>query len=926
MKQSSKDAARKFVKTWKGRGYEKGESQSFWYQLLHDVFGVETPADFIMFELPVQLKKIKFIDAYIPSTKVLIENKSAKENLRKAKKQSDKEELTPYEQAVRYSTGMKYSERPRWIVTCNFESFLVYDMEQPGCEPFEIKLYDLEKEYYLLRFLVEDTDIALRHEKEISIKAGELIGELYAKINKEYIAPQSAETLRSLNILCVRLVFCLFAEDSGLFGEKHDSFHDYMSAFKPSCMRSALTSLFKMLNTPYDQRDPYEDDTLLSFPYVNGGLFAEEDIEIPKFTEDIAKLLLDECSSGFDWSGISPTIFGALFEDTMNPETREEGCMHYTSVENIHKVIDPLFLDALNAELNKITQIKVDSRRKTSLLEFQNKLASLTFLDPACGSGNFLTETYLSLRRLENRALEILLEGNRSLGGDMTPIKVSISNFYGIEINDFAVTVAKSALWIAEAQMMRETEHIVARDIEFLPLKSYSHIEKANALTKEWNTIIEPSHLSYIIGNPPFKGKKSRDGKQRNDLMAAIGKDSPRPGNMDLVTGWFFKAARFIQGTNTKTAFVSTINITRGEQVSLLWKSMLEKYGIKILFAYKPFVWNSESKKVAQVHCTIIGFGTKPTESAILFGEDSLPQRATQISPYLREEETVLVSSRNVPICDIPQTGIGNKPIDGGFLLFKPNEAEAFMAKEPASKKYFMEWYGADELLKGKKRYFLWLAKCSPSELRKMPLCKERLEEVRRFRKESTDAGTRKLADFPIKFHVENIPTSDFIVIPEVTSENREYIPMEYVDVASTKHKLFSNLVKIMPNATFYHFGVLQSYIHMLWTKAVCGYKDFRPRYSTDIVFNNFPWPNPSAIQKSAIEETGKNIITARKKHPECSLADLYDKDTMPEDLRLAHINNDAAIRQAYGFPTSISEHEVISKLLEKYKQLNIKQ
>lgn len=918
----SKDAARRFVETWTGRGHERSESQTFWIQLLQDVFGVKTPAEFITFELPVRLKNAKFIDAYIPSTKVLIEQKSSTEDLRKAKRQSDNTELTPYEQALRYASVMTYSERPRWIVTCNFKSFLIYDMEKPKGEPFEIKLEDLEREYYLLRFLVDDTEQTLRHEKEISIKAGELIGKLYDEFHKRYLDPENPASLRSLNILCVRLVFCLFAEDSGLFGDNHGKFYDYMTAHKPSAMRGALIKLFTILNTPYEERDPYEDEDLLEFPYVNGGLFAASDIEIPSFTAEIADLLLNECSAGFDWSGISPTIFGALFEDTMNPETREIGCMHYTSVENIHRVIDPLFLNDLKDELAAILKEKVDKKRKQKLNDFQNKLASLTFLDPACGSGNFLTETYLSLRRLENEVLEILLEGDRFLGDGWTPIKVSIENFYGIEINDFAVTVAKAALWIAEAQMMYETEHIVSRDLEFLPLKSYSHIEGGNALTMQWEDVIAKDKLSYIIGNPPFKGKKSRENDQKNDLLKVIGKDSPRPGNMDLVCGWFYKAARFMQGTNVQASFVSTINITRGEQVSLLWEALLDNYNIHIKYAYLPFVWNSESKKKAQVHCTIIGFSCTPSDKNIIYSEESVPALAKNISPYLRDEDTILVSSRNHPLCEVPETGIGNKPIDGSNFLFKPAQKAEFLQQEPEAEKYFMEWYGADELIKGNKRYFLWLAKCSPAELRNLPICMERIENVRKFRAKSTDAGTRKLANFPTKFHVTNLPETDFMVIPEVSSEGRQYIPMEYVTVESAKHKLFSNLVKLMPDATLYHFGVLQSIVHMVWTKGVCGYKDFRPRYSTDVVFNNFPWPTPTDKQRQTIEKTARKIIEARNNHRDCSLADLYDKNAMPDDLREAHLNNDAAVRAAYGFKEDMNENEMIARLLQMYNEL----
>ena len=923
MSHISKESIKKFINTWNGRGYEKGESQSFWYQLLHDIFGIDNPAEFIEFEIPVQLKKkVKFIDALIPSTKVIIENKSSREDLRKAKKQSDNEYLTPYEQALRYSMGLAYSERPRWIVTCNFKSFLIYDMEKPKGEPFEILLENLEREYYLLRFLVEDVETTLRHEKAVSIKAGELIGKLYDELHKQYINPQSAESLRSLNILCVRLVFCLFAEDSGLFGENHGMFGNYMRSFKIPQMRKALIDLFLILNTPEEEREPYESESLLAFPYVNGGLFAEKDLEIPNFTPEIADILLDKCSDEFDWSGISPTIFGALFEDTMNPETRESGCMHYTSTENIHKVIDPLFLDGFRAEFNNAVKIKVKKTRKEALLKLQDKLASQTFLDPACGSGNFLTETYLSLRRLENEIMELVLNGERMLGGDLSPIKVSIEQFHGFEINDFAVTVAKAALWIAEAQMMRDTEHIVMHDLKFLPLKSYAHIEKLDALTSDWEEHVKTDKLSYIIGNPPFRGKKTRSQYQKQTLLTAIGSDCARPGNMDIVAGWFLKAARYIQKSgSTRVSFVATVNITRGEQVSLLWSPMLHKYGVKINYAYTPFVWNSESKKKAQVHCTIISFSKEETKDTILYKNKGVPVIATRLSPYLRDEETILVSSRQSPLCDIPKTGIGNKPIDGGFFLFKPDEKKEFVAQEPQAEKFFMQWYGAEEILNEKCRYFLSLSNCAPSELRQMPLSKKRIEAVRSFRKHSSDPATRHLSNFPTRFHVTNIPSSNFIVIPEVTSENREYIPMAFVTKEEAAHKLFSNLVKLMPNATFYHFGILQSSVHMIWTKGICGYKDFRPRYSTEIVFNNFPWPNVTDAAKAEIGRCAEHIIKVREAYEGSSLKELYDINTMPDDLRDAHLKNDAAVMKAYGFKENMTENEIVAKLLQKYKK-----
>ena len=919
-------AARRFVETWKGRGYEKGETQSFWYQLLHDIFGIEVPANFIQFELPVHINHTKFIDAYIPSTKVLIEQKELKKDLDVAGKQSDGEKSTPFEQADRYASGLKWSQYPRWIVTCNFRTFRVYDKEQPQAEPLVISLDNLENEYYLLKFLVDDTTHTLTREKQISKEAGELIAELYGLLRNQYVDPNTPHALHSLNVLCVRLVFCLFAEKSFLFGENRSSFRDYLVAFRPSQMRRALMDLFEVLDTPEDERDKYLSEELARFPYVNGGLFSKnENLEIPTISETIADLLISRCSEGFDWSGISPTIFGALFEDTMNPETRESGSMHYTSVENIHKVINPLFMNDLNREFQEIFQIKTDKKRKQALLSLQDKMAKLTFLDPACGSGNFLTETYLSLRKLENKILKILDNGTLSLSGDFSPIKVKIDHFYGMEINDFAVTVAKAALWIAEAQMMKETECIVQRDLDFLPLKSYSHVQQANALVKDWNEVIPSDSLSFIIGNPPFKGKKSRGHLQKEELETVIGTDSSQPGNMDYVTGWFFKAARFIQNTNIRVAFVSTVNITRGEQVSLLWTSLLEKYDMTIDYAYLPFEWYSEAKKNAQVHCTIIGFSsaTNDTLKMIYSGtEEEAPKIAKNISPYLRDEETILVASRpSRPLCNVPSTGIGNKPIDDGNFLFRPDQKEEFVKNEPLAEKYFYEWYGADELIKGKRRYFLWLAHCTPADYRKMPLSKERIENVRKFRALSSTESTRKLADFPTRFQVTNIPDKDFIIIPEVTSENRDYIPMEFIEVKDTKKMLFSNLVKLMPGATYYHFGVLQSKVHMLWTKAICGYKDFRPRYSTDVVFNNFPWPEVSQKSKDNIERTAKKIKEIRNKYPESRLADLYDVNTMPDDLRKAHLENDKAVISAYGFMGK-SDEEVTKALLQIYRKL----
>lgn len=605
-----KEAAKQFASYWKGKGYEKGESQAFWLSLLRDVYGVEHPEQFITFEEQVHLDHTSFIDGTIPSTKVLIEQKGLGKDLKKPIKQSDGTLLTPFQQAKRYITELPLSQHPRWVVTCNFEKFFVYDMERPGGEPEEILMENLPTEYYRLSFLVNNENVHLKREMEVSIAAGEMVGLLYDAFHKQYADPDSEHALKSLNILCVRLVFCLYAEDAGIFGH-HGMFHDYLAEYDTRHMRKALIELFQVLDTAPEDRDPYlKDDNpdLAAFPYVNGGLFANEDIEIPPFTDEIRSLLLNKASSDFNWSEISPTIFGAVFESTLNPETRRSGGMHYTSIENIHKVIDPLFLDDLKKEFEEICEIAVEKTRERKLKEFQKKLASLTFLDPACGSGNFLTETYLSLRHLENEVLRILSHGQISFGdADWNPIQVSIGQFYGIEINDFAVTVAKTALWIAESQMMKETEEIVLMHLDFLPLKSYTNIIEGNALQINWEDVAPKCNLSYVMGNPPFVGKKEQTPEQKKDLLNLYGKGISGVGNMDYVTGWYIKAAEYMQGTKIHTAFVSTNSITQGEQPSVLW-TKLQQYGTNIIFAYRTFIWASEATMKAHVHCVIIGF------------------------------------------------------------------------------------------------------------------------------------------------------------------------------------------------------------------------------------------------------------------------------------------------------------------------------
>ncbi len=702
-------AAKAFAEYWKDRGYEKGESQPFWLSLLRDVLGVEAPEKFITFEEQVRLDHTSFIDGFIPATHVLIEQKGCNKDLRKPIKQSDGTLLTPFQQAQRYSAVLPYSQRPRWIITCNFEEFLVYDMEKPNGEPEQIFVKDLAKEYYRLMFLVDTGDDNIRREMEVSIQAGNLVGILYDEILKQYHDPENEESLKSLNKLIVRLVFCLYAEDAGIFGG-HSKFHNYIKSFSARDMRKALIELFKILDTKPEDRDPYEDEQLAAFPYVNGGLFADENIEIPQMNDEIRELLLRNASEDFDWSDISPTIFGAVFESTLNPETRRSGGMHYTSIENIHKVIDPLFLDELREELEEIKAIKVAKTRETKINAFREKLGSLTFFDPACGSGNFLTETYISLRRLENEAIEVITQGQMLL--DFTGIiKVSIGQFYGIEINDFAVTVAKTALWIAESQMMKETEIIAHINLDFLPLKSYVNIVEGNALTTDWKTVVPKDKLNYIMGNPPFVGYSLQTAEQKQDILSIYVDEKGKPyktaGKIDYVAGWYFKGAQMIANTNIRVAFVSTNSITQGEQVAAVWKPLYDRFNIHIDFAHRTFRWDSEASVKAHVHCVIVGFSTayNPREKQLYSSERM--QLVKNINAYLIEAPDVFVESRTKPLANIPFMSSGGKPVEGGHLIFTEQEKEEFLAIEPNAEIYFRPFMGSDDFINGHTRWCL---------------------------------------------------------------------------------------------------------------------------------------------------------------------------------------------------------------------------
>ena len=963
-----KKAAKEFAVKWCGRGDEKQDTQVFWTSLLRDVFGVANPEDSIQFEKRIKLGHTSFIDAYIPSTKVLIEQKSIDVDLLKPAKQSDGTLLTPYQQADRYRKEQNYSEAARWIVICNFKEFFIYDMDHRGSEPEHVLLKDLDKDFELLQFLVDQKNADVSREEQISLKAGELVGKLYDALYKEYINPDES-SFRSLNILCVRIVFCLYAEDAGLF-ETRTAFEDYIKSFSAENLRRGIMDLFKILNTKPENRDKY-DTKINSFPYVNGGLFADDTIEIPNFTKEIVDVLVNFCAP-FDWSEISPTIFGAVFESTLNPETRRKGGMHYTSIENIHKVIDPLFMDDLRKEFAALC--KKSGKEKTRKLEqFRSKLASLTFLDPACGSGNFLTETYISLRRLENECLKVVHGDQMFFGHDLSPIKVRISQFYGIEINDFAVTVAKTALWIAESQMMKETEEIVNEDLDFLPLSTSATIVEGNALRMDWSTLsaeksdtfvyadklnvyavgepkpkygehykelnvvakeVESKELpeniknrvtyDYIIGNPPFVGARWMDKRQKEDVISTFGKDWHGVGDLDYVCCWYKKALETIKGSNTRCAFVSTNSVTQGASVANLWKPLFAD-GVHFDFAWRTFKWANETtdkENMAAVHCVILGFSVaENTKPKIIFVNEHEKIEAENINGYLLDAPNIFIEKRMQPLCDVPQICLGGQPLDDGNLTLTEDEKDKLLKKEPFAEKFIRHYMMGKDFIDRKPRYCLWLQGANPAELRKCHEIMRRIDKVREFRLASNRASTLRAAEMPTLFGAPFECENDYVGIPKVSSENRRYIPLDYLS-----HEIIpGDKLFVMQRAALYHFGVLTSSVHMAWMRAVCGRLEMRYSYSNTIVYNNFPWCNPTEAQKKKIEQTAQAILDARAKYPDSSLADLYDETFMPPELRKAHRDNDKAVMQAYGFNLKMSESEIVAELFKMYEKLTKK-
>ncbi len=959
-------SAAEFAERWKGRGYERGESQPFWIDLLSNVFGIETPSDgFIVFEDHQMVDASNFIDGRIPSTRVLIEQKSLGKDLRAPIKQSDGSLLNPFQQARRYVVSLPVSEHPRWIVTCNFSEFLVYDMEQPNGEPERILLEDLAKEYYRLMFLVDAKSEHLSKEMQVSMQAGEIVGKIYEALLKQY-DDNSPEALRWLNILCVRIVFCLYAEDAGVF--THDQFHDFLVSYEAKDLRRALRDLFEVLNTPTDKRSKYLQEELKAFPYTNGGLF-EEDIEIPQFTEELKQTLLQNASLDFDWSEISPTIFGAVFESTLNPETRRSGGMHYTSIENIHKVIDPLFLNDLRHELDEILEEKVERQRQKKLDAYQNRLASLTFLDPACGSGNFLTETYLSLRRLENEVIRERHHGQAFIGfEEVNPIKVSIQQFYGIEINDFAVTVATTALWISEAQMLRETEKIIRRDIDFLPLKSYINIREGNALRMDWDVMEIPDNVptiyaknayvifedepmmvseqlveleevnliashrnripklpkryrvryDYIIGNPPFVGQAMRTKEQTDDLKVVFA-PSKDYGKLDYVSGWFKKAAELIKGTNAEAAFVSSNSICQGESVNLFWQKLLGD-NLFINFAHNTFKWTSEAKTKAAVMCVIIGFSNKERKNKLLFNGEKY-EIVEHINGYLKAAPDVFITNRSKSINEgLAKVVQGSPPADDGRLLFSKAEREELVKHYPELDEVLLPFVGSREFINDTDytRYCLWLVGKRPADYAHIPELTERFRYINEYRLKSPVDRIQKTADKPYLFTQNRQPETDYLLIPRVSSSSRRYIPVGFLP----PNVIASDSAVLVYNASLVDFGIICSNVHNAWMRVVAGRLKNDYRYAPSVYYN-FPMPSPTEEQKQRIEQTAQAIIDARKLYPNKSLADMYGENMyLYPELLTAHQDNDRAVMQAYGFNVkTMTESQCVAELFKLYKE-----
>ena len=922
-----KDIRQKLIvqtKFWNAQeGYEKGKTQQFWNSILKCFDPNIKVEQTIVYEKQVKdptTGSTKFIDAYIPHTKVLIEQKSSHIALDKPEPQSDGIALTPFQQAERYDNWLPVSEKARYIICCNFRTIEIHDRNKPLEPPFIIPFTEdgISKNYYRLKFLLDSESTVSALEIAVSKAAALQIGSLYNDIIKLYSNTElTPELFHNINVFCVRLVFCLYAEDSLVFSRK-DMFGLYLQNFNKSRdeFRLHLKLLFLTLNTPPSERDS-EDIRLNEFPYTNGGLFAAN-VKLPKLTETIAFNITQKFSLGFDWSPINPAIFGAMFESTLSSKDRREGGMHYTTTENIDKALAPLFLSDLRSRLSDATKIPDLNTKRDALLKLQDELASIRILDPACGSGNFLTYCFMELRRMENKILyELHTAGVETMHA--TSLRVSLSQFHGFEINEFAVDTAKTALWIAQNQMLHETQQILGENISELPLCNIDTIHCVNALRINWEDYVNPSELDYIVGNPPFVGHQWRSQTQKED-MDLVFNGFGNYGKLDYVACWYKKAADFMQNNKKiRCAFVSTNSIVQGESVATMWKPLFDNSKLNINFAYRTFRWESDSIGMAHVHCVIIGFsiGENDFEKKII-DEKGISKNARNINGYLLDAPNVFIENRGKPLMQgLSKMSKGSQPTDGGNLILSAGERDELIKKYPQTSSFIRQYVSADDFINNKLRYCLWLKGVTPNEYTKIKPIMERLEKVREMRLKSPTASVKRDAEIPMLFTQIRQPETDYLVVPEVSSEQRKYIPIGFM----SKDIIVSNMIYAVPNASLYLFGVLISKVHMSWMRIMAGRLEMRYRY-TPAVYNNFPFCNPSKEQRAEIENTAKGILDARALFSKASLADLYNELTMPPELRKAHNENDRAVLTAYGMPKDASEAEMVGRLFEMINHL----
>ena len=893
-----KSRALAFSRKWEGETSERAEAQSFWNDFF-GVFGIERRRVAI-FEKQVRLVragehlKRGRIDAFWKGV-LLIEHKSAEQDLDRA-----------FAQAADYFEGLPERDLPRYIVVSDFTRFRLYDLD--GDTEIEFKLGDLHKKVKHFGFIAGYRTQEIKPQDPVNIKAAEQMGRLHDLLKA------SGYSGHALELLLVRLLFCLFADDTGIFqpAQAFRAWLDERTAADGSDLGPQLAQLFQVLNQAEEARPKTLDEQLCAFPYVNGKLF-EEPLPLASFDTKMRDSLLDCCM--LDWGAISPAIFGALFQSIMDDKARRNLGAHYTSEENILKLIKPLFLDALWEEFERV------KKNKNRLFDFLKKLRTLNFFDPACGCGNFLVISYRELRTLELEVLRAAVGIGQQFVDVFGLVRIDVDQFFGIEIEEFPAQIAQVALWLVDHQMNVRVSEEFGLYFARIPLKTTPHIVNGNALRLDWAEVLPPERCSYVLGNPPFVGAKFLDDAQRADV-AQVFAGIDGGGLLDFVAAWYVKAARYVHGTNIRCAFVSTNSISQGEQVGVLWGWLLAQ-GMHIHFAHRTFQWNNEARGMAAVHCVIIGFGAIEVGNKIIYEYDDIrgephALKASNINPYLVDAADVVLPRRSHPICNVPEIGIGNKPIDGGNYLFTPEEKAEFLKLEPAAEKYFRRWLGADEFINAYERWCLWLGDCPPADLRKMPEAMKRVEAVRDFRLASKSAPTRKLAETPTRFHVENMPQSKYLLIPEVSSERRHFIPIGYVDPTT----LSSNLVKIVPSVSLYHFGILTSTMHNAWVRYTCGRLESRYRYSKDIVYNNFPWPDaPAEAQQQKIEAAAQGVLDARAKFPDASLADLYDPLTMPPALVRAHHHLDAAVDAAYGKRNFRNDAERVAFLFDLYRK-----